>query len=145
GSFFRSGGASGGWGPGAAFGAKLAAPERLVALATGDGFFLYGVPYAALWSAVKYAAPFLTVVYQNRAYSTGTVALGKFYPEGYSVRQTDFEGGLIDPAPDLAKLAESVGAYGENVEEPEQVRPALERGVKMVEQGVPAVIAVRLP
>lgn len=145
GTFFRSGGASGGWGPGAAFGAKLAALDHFVALTIGDGFFLYGVPYAALWSAVKYQAPFLTVVYQNLAYSTGTVALARFYPDGFSVRQGDFEGGWIDPPPDLARLAESVGAYGENVSEPEQVRPALERGVKMVQEGTPAVIAVRLP
>lgn len=145
GTFFRSGGASGGWAPGAAFGAKLAAPDRFVSLTSGDGFFLFGVPYAGLWSAVRQRAPYLAVVYQNMAYSTGTLALGRFYPEGYSIKQGEMEGGWIEPAPDLAKLAESVGAYGENVSEPEQVRPALERGVKMVEQGVPAVIAVRLP
>ncbi|MBI4494944.1 MAG: thiamine pyrophosphate-requiring protein [Chloroflexi bacterium] len=145
GSFFRSGGTSGGWGTGAAFGAKLAAPDKLVALTSGDGFFLYGVPYGALWSAVKYHAPFLSVVYQNLAYSTGTVALARFYPEGFSVKQNDYEGGLIEPAPDLAKLAESMGAYGENVAEAGQVRPALERAVRMVQQGVPAVVSVRLP
>jgi acetolactate synthase-1/2/3 large subunit len=145
GTFFRSGGAGGGWGTGAAFGAKLAAPDRQVVLACGDGFFLYGVPYAAYWSAVQYRAPFLAVVFQNLAYSTGTTALAKFYPEGFSVRDKNFEGGWIDPPPDLAKLVESVGGYGENVSEPEEVVPALQRALKMVDQGVPSLVAVRLP
>lgn len=83
-----------------------------MALAIGDGFFVYGVPSAALWSVVKYRAPFLTVVCQNQAYSTGTTGVGKLYPEGFSVRNGEFEGEMIDPAPDFAKLAESVGAYG---------------------------------
>lgn len=145
GSFYRSGGSSGGWGTGAAFGAKLAAPSRQVAIACGDGFFLYSVPYAALWAGVKYRIPFLTVVFQNLAYSTGTTSLARFYPEGYSLREQDFEGGWIEPPPDLARMAESVGAYGENVSEPEQVRPALQRALKLVDEGVPAVVAVRLP
>jgi thiamine pyrophosphate-dependent acetolactate synthase large subunit-like protein len=57
----------------------------------------------------------------------------------------DYEGGLIDPPPDLAKLAESVGAYGENVADPAEVAPALQRGLRAVREGTPAVVAVRLP
>ncbi|HZU04770.1 MAG TPA: thiamine pyrophosphate-requiring protein [Chloroflexota bacterium] len=144
-SFFRNAGASGGWGVAAGFGAKLAAPDKTVVVTTGDGFFLYSVPYAALWAAVKYQAPFLTVVYQNLAYSTGTTNLKVHYPEGYSLRTGDFEGGLIDPPPDLAKLAESVGAYGENVTDPAAVGPALRRALAIVRDGTPAVVAVRLP
>jgi acetolactate synthase-1/2/3 large subunit len=145
GTFFHSGATAGGWGPAAAFGAKLARPDRLVALTIGDGFFLYGVPYAGLWSAAKYGAPFLTVVYQNHAYSTGTTSVAHYYPDGFAAREGDYEGGVIEPAPDLAKLAESVGAYGENVSAADELRPALERGIRLVEQGTPAVIAVHLP
>ncbi|MCZ7573284.1 MAG: thiamine pyrophosphate-requiring protein [Ardenticatenaceae bacterium] len=143
-TYFRSGGASGGWGVGAALGAKLAAPDRDVVLASGDGFFLYGVPYAALWAARKYQAPFLSVVFQNLAYGTGTLGVKKFYPDGYAIREDNLEGGYIEPAPDLAKQAESVGAYGENVADPDQVGPALQRGLEAVRSGVPAVVAVRL-
>lgn len=144
GTLFHSGATGGGWGPGAAFGAALAAPGRLVALATGDGFFLYGVPYAALWSALRERVPFLTVVYQNNGYTTGTTSVAHYYPDGYAARLGDFEGGVIEPPLDLAKLAESAGAAGENVSDPAQVRPALERAIKAVEQGVPAVVAVQL-
>ncbi len=144
-SFFRNSGSSGGWGVAAGFGAKLAAPDKTVVVACGDGFFLYSVPYAPLWAGAKYSAPFLTVVYQNLAYSTGSTALKRHYPEGYSIRESDFEGGLIDPPPDLAKMAESVGCYGENVADPAQVGPALRRALQVVRDGTPAVVAVRLP
>jgi acetolactate synthase-1/2/3 large subunit len=142
-SAFKSGSAAGGWGIGAALGAKLAAPDKLVVLAAGDGFFLYGVPYASLWAAAKYDAPFVSVVFQNLGYSTGVNRVAEKYPEGYSVREHDFEGGMIDPPPDLAKMAESVGCAGENVSEPEDLVPALERAVRTVRDGTPAVIAVR--
>jgi acetolactate synthase I/II/III large subunit len=144
-SFFRNAGSSGGWGVSAGFGAKLAAPDKTPVVTCGDGFFLYSVPYAPLWASIKYGAPYLTVVYQNLAYSTGSTSLMRHYPEGYSIRERDYEGGLIDPPPDFAKMAESVGAYGENVEEPAQVRAALERGLKTVRDGTSAVISFRLP
>ncbi len=142
-SAFKSGSAAGGWGIGAALGVKLAAPDKFVALAAGDGFYLYGVPYASLWAAAKYNVPFLAVVFQNLGYSTGVTRVAEKYPEGYSVREHDFEGGMIDPPPDLAKMAESVGCAGENVSEPEHLRPALERAVRTVREGTPAVVAVR--
>ena len=39
-------------------------------------------------------------------------------------------------------LAEAVGGYGERVDGPEQVRPALERALKASVEGVPAVLDV---
>jgi acetolactate synthase I/II/III large subunit len=144
-SFFKNSGTSGGWGVSAGFGAKLAAPDKTVVVTCGDGFFLYSVPYAGLWAGAKYGAPYLTVVYQNLAYSTGSTSLKVHYPEGYSIKNSDFEGGLIDPPPDCAKMAESVGCYGENVSDPAEVGPALQRALKVVRDGTPAVVAVRLP
>ncbi len=144
GSFFRSGGSAGGWGIGAALGAKLAAPERDVVLAVGDGYYMFGVPQAALWTARAYKAPFLAVVFQNASYSTGTLQVEQFYPGGYSARD-GFAGGYFDPPPDFAKEAESVGCYGENVLTPDDVGPALARGLAMTRQGIPAVVSVRLP
>jgi acetolactate synthase-1/2/3 large subunit len=145
GTYFKSGGSSGGWGPGAAFGAKLAAPQRDVVLATGDGYFMFGTPLPALWCAAHYKAAFLTVVFVNRSYSTGTTSLRHHYPQGAAVRAGDYEGGLFDPPPDFAKLAEAANGYGETVREPEDVGPALRRGLEQVRRGSPAVIAVMLP
>ena len=141
---FKAASAAGGWGTGAALGVKLAKPDKFVVHASGDGFFLYGVPYASLWASARYNAPFLTLVFQNRAYSTGTTAVARHYPEGYSVKENEFEGGTFDPPVDLAKLAEASGAHGENVTDPAQVLPALQRAAKMVREGTPALVSVEV-
>lgn len=144
-TYFGGGGSSGGWGAGAAFGAKLARPQSDVVLATGDGFFMFGTPLPALWSAAHYKAPFLTVVFTNRSYSTGTSGLKRTYPNGVAARTGNYEGGLFDPAPDFGKLAETVNGYGETVREPEDLGPALRRGLDFVRKGSPAIISVHLP
>jgi acetolactate synthase-1/2/3 large subunit len=145
GSFFRCGSAGGGWGVGAAFGAKLAAPDEFVTLIVGDGFFLFGVPNAALWSAAHYKKPFLTVVLQNDEWTTGTVQVARAHPGGYAEQDGSYEGGRFgEPRLDHAKLAESAGAYGTNVSDPEALGPALERAVEVVRAGTPAVVAVQV-
>jgi acetolactate synthase-1/2/3 large subunit len=144
GSYFRNPGSGGGWGPGAALGAKLGAPDRDVVAVTGDGFYMYSAANACLSAACRYGAPFMTVVFQNRSYSTGTRATAGFYPDGYAVR-SGLEGGYLDPPIDFAKEAEAAGAYGENVRDPGEVGPALLRGLEKIRAGVPAVISVWLP
>jgi acetolactate synthase-1/2/3 large subunit len=145
GTYFRSGSSAGGWGSGASFGAKMAAPGRDVVLASGDGYFSFGTPMAALWAASYHKAPYLSVVFVNGSYSTGTSGLRKSYPEGYAVRGNDFTGGTFDPPPDFAKQAEAAGGYGEYVTEAGRVGAALEKGLQETRRGSPAVIAVRVP
>ena len=144
GSYFHNPGTSGGWSPGAAFGAKLAAPDRDVVALTGDGFYMFSTANAAIWAARHYGAPFMTVIYQNRSYSTGTHRVASIYPDGYAAK-SQFEGGYFDPPIDFAKEAEAAGAYGENVRDPAEVGPALERGLARIRSGIPAVISVWLP
>ncbi|MBX5492448.1 MAG: thiamine pyrophosphate-requiring protein [Chloroflexi bacterium] len=144
GRYFRNPGSSGGWGPGAALGAKLARPDKDIVLVTGDGFYMYAVPNPAIWAAAHYGAPFMTVIFQNRSYSTGTRATEQFYPGGYSSK-AGHEGGYFDPPIDFAKEAEAAGAYGENVRDPAEVGPALRRGLEQIRRGTPAVISVWLP
>ena len=146
GSYFCNPGTSGGWAPGAALGAKCAAPDRDVIAVSGDGFYMFGTPAAALWAAAHHKRPFMMIVFQNRTYSTGTARLNAFYPDSYSKGQNfDYEGGYFDPPIDFAKEAEAAGAYGENVLAPQQVGAALRRGREQIRRGIPAVISVRLP
>jgi hypothetical protein len=42
-------------------------------------------------------------------------------------------------------MAEAANSYGETVTEPEEVGPALHRGLEHVRNGTPAVLAVMLP
>lgn len=142
--YWRNPGSAGGWGTGAALGVKLALPERDVICTTGDGFYTYGNPNAAIWAARQHDAPFMTIVWQNRGYSTGTRSAAAFYPDGHAAR-AGYEGGYFDPPIDYAKEAEAAGAYGENVRDPAEVMPALKRGLAKIREGVPAVIAVWLP
>ena len=144
GSYFRNPGSSGGWSTGAALGAKLAAPDRDVIAVAGDGFYQYSTANAALWAAAHYKAPFVSVVYQNRSYSTGTVQLLKAYPDSYAKR-AGYEGGYFDPPIDLAKEAEAAGAHGENVRDAAEIMPALRRARAATRDGQPAVVAVWLP
>jgi acetolactate synthase-1/2/3 large subunit len=140
-SYFCNPGSSGGWAPGAALGAKFGAPDRDVVAITGDGFYMFGTPTPALWTARHYGAPFLTVVYTNRSYSTGTTRLTALFPESHTQR-SGFEGGYFDPPIDFAKEAEAAGAYGENVREPGDLEGALQRGREQVRNGKPAVISI---
>jgi acetolactate synthase-1/2/3 large subunit len=144
GTYFRNPGSGGGWCAGAALGAKLGRPDKDVVAVSGDGFYMYSVANAAIASAVRYRAPFLSVIYQNRSYSTGTRATAQFYPDGYAVRG-GLEAGYFDPPVDFAKEAEAAGAYGENVKDPAEIGPALKRGLEQIRNGTPAVIAVWLP
>lgn len=144
GSWFKSGGSGLGWALGAALGVKLAQPERPVIAAVGDGSFVFGSPLAALWSAQKAGAPFLTVVFDNGGYNATKQPLVAAYPEGDSVRTGRYVGVELGPPLRYDLVAQSVGAYGERVEDPEEVMPALQRGLERVRCGQPAVIDVLL-
>lgn len=144
GTYFKSGGSSGGFGIGASLGAKIAKPDQDVVFTTGDGYLMFGSPLAPLLAASHYKAPFLTVVFVNGSYSTGTTGLERQYPEGNVVAAQDWEGGTFD-RPDFAKLAEAANCYGENVFGASEVGPALKRGLDQVHDGTPAVVAVHLP
>jgi acetolactate synthase-1/2/3 large subunit len=144
GSYFYNPGSSGGWAPGAALGGKLAAPDRDVVAITGDGFYMFGTAIHALWSAAQYNASYLTIIYQNRSYSTGTLRVARTYPDGYAAK-AGYHGGYFEPPIDFANEARSAGAYGENVTDPNEVGPAIQRGLKSVREGKCAVISVWLP
>jgi acetolactate synthase-1/2/3 large subunit len=144
GSYFGNPGTSGGWAPGAALGGKFAAPDRDVVAITGDGFYMYSTAQAAMWAGAHYGAPFLTIVYQNRSYSTGTLRVKSTYPDSFAAK-AGYDGGYFDPPVDFAREVEAAGAYGENVRDPAEIRPALQRGLRSIREGTPAVIAVWLP
>jgi len=144
GSWFQSGGSGLGWGLGAAIGAKLAAPDRTVVGLIGDGSFLFGVPEASLWIARQAKAPVLIVVANNACYNATKRPLVAAYPEGYSVATGEYVGIDLAPTPRFDLLAQSVDAYGERVEEPDQLLPALRRALAHVRDGQSAVLDVIL-
>jgi acetolactate synthase-1/2/3 large subunit len=118
-----------GSGPGFAMAAKLAHPERQVALLLGDGAFGFsGLEFDTM---VRHGIPVVGVMGNN-----GIWALEKHpmeYLYGYSVAAE------LQPNCRYDQVVEALGGHGELVERPDQLRPALERAF---ESGRPALVNV---
>jgi len=144
GDFLVSGGASLGWAIGAAVGVKLAAQEKDVIALVGDGAFVYGAPTSAIWASMKYQTPFLTIIFNNSEHFSTRRSLQKFYPESAAKRINTFPGLDISPSPNYADLAKASGAYGETIEDPNEIKDAIKRGLSQTRNGISAIIDVRL-
>ena len=145
GTYFQSGGSNLGWGLGAALGARLASPDKTVVLLAGDGSFVFGCPTAALWAASTYRAPFLCIILNNMQYTAPKLAVKKSFGEAsYSVKTGNWVGTEIRPSPDYAAIARACLAYGQTVEEPADVKPAIKAALEQVRGGRPAVLDVRI-
>jgi acetolactate synthase-1/2/3 large subunit len=145
GTQFNAGGSSLGWAGPAAVGAKVAAPDRQIVCCSGDGSWMFGNPQVVTWASKFHKAPVLFIVSNNRGYSTGTTQVLRSYPEGYAAKAQDVTGGWFDPCPNYSGEAAASGAYGEKVTDPEQVGPAIQRGLQAVREGAPAVLDMWMP
>ena len=117
-----------GSGPGYAIAAKLARPDKQVILLSGDGAF--GFSAMEFDTMVRHKIPVVCVVGNN-----GIWALEK-HPM-MSMLGTSIATDLGHTRYD--KVVEALGGYGELVDQPGGVRPALERAFK---SGLPACINV---
>jgi acetolactate synthase I/II/III large subunit len=145
GTQFNAGGSSLGWAAPAAVGAKVAAPDRQIVACTGDGSWMFGNPQVVTWASKFHKAPVLFIISNNRGYSTGTTQVLRSYPEGYAAKAQDVTGGWFDPCPNYSGEAAASGAYGEKVTDPAEVGPAIQRGLKAVREGAPAVLDMWMP
>jgi len=144
GSYFA--GCIGGLGTGlaTALGVKAAAPKRPVVCLIGDGSFNYDPALAALGASQEHKMPILIVLFNNMGYLSQKSGVPRYFPDGWAVRTKKFVGISIAPSPDYGTIARAFDGYGEKVEEPGQVRAALERGLKAVAAGQVALIDIRL-
>lgn len=101
-----------------AIGAQLCYPDRTVISLSGDGGFT--MMMGDFITLLQYGLPIKTVVYNNG--SLGMVKL-----EQNVAGLEDFGTELKNP--DFAKVAEAMGATGIRVEDPSEVRPAVERAL----------------
>ena len=145
GTLFNSGGSSLGWGLGAALGAKLATPDKTVVTLVGDGSFVFGCPIASLWAADVYHAPFLTIIFNNEQYNAPKRALRDAYGgESFSEKTGFWVGVDIAPSPSYAVIAQACRAYGQRVEDPSDLQPALSSALEQVRSGKAAVLDVMI-
>jgi acetolactate synthase-1/2/3 large subunit len=119
-----------GGGCSAAIGAKLAAPEKNVVCPTGDGAFQMFMK--ELPTAVQHRAPVTYVILNNS--SLGWIKFAQ-RNRGDRFIATDFK-----TQPDFSQIALANQCYGQRVERPEDIRPALEQALKATRQGIPAVL-----
>jgi acetolactate synthase-1/2/3 large subunit len=105
-----------GYGLGLMMGAKLVRPEKTCVHVMGDGAI--GMTGMDVETAAREDIPVLLIVLNN------------FEMASYD---TPFSGHYAD-------FAESMGGYGERVENPEDVAEAIERGVEKTEEGTPVLL-----
>jgi benzoylformate decarboxylase len=133
--FSNSSGGFLGWGMGAAIGAQLGSPHRRVVACLGDGSAMFGIQ--GLWTLAKYRVPLLVIVFNNRAYMA---VKNQFRGSAERVRNAAEMGAeIVAPDVNFARLADTFGIFGQRVESPEAIEPALRRAM---EQNGPALIDV---
>ncbi len=110
--------------------AKLARPERPVALLTGDGSF--GLSLMELDTAVRHRIPIVCVVANDGGW--GQIRRGQIAKYG----RNRVVGSQLGNRP-YHKMVEAMGGYGELVERTEEIKGAMERAFK---SGLPACINV---
>ncbi len=135
GSYFGSSSASGlGWGMGAALGAKLAEPERLVISTLGDGAYIFSNPIAAHYASHQHGLPILFVVFNNGMWDAVRRATLRVYPEGAAAASNNMVLASLDGLPAFEKVCEAAGGYGERVEHADDLPAALARALKVVKE-----------
>jgi thiamine pyrophosphate-dependent acetolactate synthase large subunit-like protein len=107
-------------------GAKVACPDKQVIVVHGDGSL--GMNAMEIDTAVRHNIPILIVVSLNGGW-TGDPKREK---PGRELGYTRYD-----------KLCEALGGYGEYVTKPEEIRPALERAQRKVDEGMVALVNVR--
>ena len=117
-----------GYGLGLAMGAKLACPDKLCINVWGDAAI--GFTGMDFETAVRERIPILSVLFNNFSMAI-EIPIMPVSQEKY---------GATDISGNYAKMAEAFGGYGERIETPDQIIPAIERGIQKTEEGVPALL-----
>ena len=131
-----------GWGFPAALGVKLAKPEKQVVAILGDGAYMFANPTACHWVANGHKLPVLAVLFNNRVYNAVRRATLDMYGQGVAAADDGRLLADLQPSPAYEKMAQVHGGYGELVEKPEDLEPALKRAAAAVRAGQPALLNV---
>ena len=117
-----------GYGLGLAMGAKLARPEKLCINVWGDAAI--GMTGMDFETAVRERIPILSVLFNNFSMA---IEIPVMPVSQQKFRSTDISGHYAD-------MAKAFGGYGERVEQPSDIVPAIQRGIRKTEEGVPVLL-----
>jgi thiamine pyrophosphate-dependent acetolactate synthase large subunit-like protein len=107
-----------GWSVPAAMGAKLGHPDKTVVNVTGDGSF--GLTGMEIETAARHDIRTLTVILNNESLGASRETLHERF-KGHEIG--------ISLKGDYAALARALGAYGEQVNQPQDLQPAVDRAL----------------
>ncbi|MEY9104474.1 thiamine pyrophosphate-dependent acetolactate synthase large subunit-like protein [Bradyrhizobium yuanmingense] len=117
-----------GYGLGLAMGAKLAKPDKLCINVWGDAAI--GFTGMDFETAVRERIPILSILLNNFSMALELKVM-PVSTEKY--RSTDISG-------DYAAMARAFGGYGERITRPEDIVPAIKRGIEQTQAGIPALL-----
>ena len=117
-----------GYGLGLAMGAKLACPDKLCINVWGDAAI--GFTGMDFETAARERIPILSILLNNSAMAIELPVM-PIATEKY--RSTDISGNYAD-------FARSLGGYGERITRPEDIVPAIRRGIEQTLKGVPVLL-----
>src|SRR6202163_2696480 len=140
----NAGGYGIGYGAPAALGAALANRKhgRLTVNIQTDGDLMYAP--GILWTAAHHRIPMLNIMHNNRAYHQEVMQV-QIMADRHSRGVANCGTGTTITAPniDFAKLAQSMGVYGESpISDPKDLGPAIKRALDVVKRGEPAMLDV---
>jgi acetolactate synthase-1/2/3 large subunit len=132
-TFFGLSAAAGlGWGFGAALGAKLAAPDKLVVATLGDGAYMFANPMVAHWVSDIYKLPILTIVFNNSLYGAVRGATMSMFKDGVAGETGGRFMADLSPSPSFEEAVKAQGGHGERVEKASELPAALARARDVV-------------
>ncbi len=117
-----------GYGLGLAMGAKLACPDKLCINVWGDAAI--GFTGMDFETAVRERIPILSILLNNFSMA---IELKVMPVSTEKYRSTDISG-------DYAAMARAFGGYGERVTAPDDIIPAIQRGIEQTKNGTPALL-----
>ena len=128
GTHIAPGGMAGmGFGPAAAIGAKLGQPDKEVVAVVGDGAF--SSTNSVVPAAVEHGIKVIWIILNNYGYGSVRNVQKGYFGEVFGTEFIVEETG--DPYnPDFSQMAQAYGAVGERLEDPKEIRSALERAFK---------------
>jgi acetolactate synthase-1/2/3 large subunit len=121
-----------GWGFGAALGAKLAAPDKLVVATLGDGAYMFSNPMVAHWVADVHKLPILTIVFNNSLYGAVRGATMSMFKDGVAGEDGGRFMADLSPSPAFEAAVKAQGGHGERVEKASELPAALARARDVV-------------
>jgi len=121
-----------GHGMGVALGAKLAHRDKLVIGTHGDGSYMFNCPVSAHYVAAEQELPILTIVLNNQKWQAVRGSALSLNPDGYAAKANQPPLMFFTVDQHYEKAVEVSGGYGEQVNDPKDMMPALERALKAV-------------